>query len=503
MENSPIQLNDVKARLRLFACCFVFAFVLLFFLSPDSYIRDLYFRMDTAWFFICGKAWMNGMVPYVDFADSKGPLLWLIYGCGYLINHYSYVGVFWISCVFYAATFYFAYRLSRMYVSRRASLMVLAALPFFLFFKNLHAEVRAEDFCLPFVFMSLYCTCHILRGGVNARQTFHYSFAVGMSLMCCLLIKWNIMITLGGTAIVILCESLRHKSLTALWGGLAGMSAMSLPFLVYFLVQGNFDAFITEYFLYTFTTVKGGLLGNLMTCNPLRYVIFLSYLVGTVLFCHRYKISYLLLFCLFTFLPTLPAPYYYYLSIISPFSIFALIWAVGKIEDRYSLTPIVTAVACALLIFANAYNLHPEITFVFQNDNRRQHYYDVSYLMSLTKNPKVMCNPMETGVGIVANALPACKYWARQNGALPHQMDEERRMALYTRKPDFIANSKSIYGVIPPDTLKRWGYVYCGKAQGELSESPVYCKKELYRKLPHVKLRLVDLLFKRGLVKKR
>ena len=29
---------------------------------------------------------MNGMVPYVDFTDSKGPSLWLIYGIGYLLS---------------------------------------------------------------------------------------------------------------------------------------------------------------------------------------------------------------------------------------------------------------------------------------------------------------------------------------------------------------------------------------------------------------------------------
>lgn len=63
-----------------FCLLFVYSFFILLVLSPDSYIYDLYHRCDTAWFFMCGKAWMNGMVPYVDFADSKGLLLWLIYG---------------------------------------------------------------------------------------------------------------------------------------------------------------------------------------------------------------------------------------------------------------------------------------------------------------------------------------------------------------------------------------------------------------------------------------
>ena len=60
----------------------LFAFIILLLVSPDSYTHDVYFRVDSGCFFTAGKAWMNGMVPYIDFADSKGPLLWLIYGVG-------------------------------------------------------------------------------------------------------------------------------------------------------------------------------------------------------------------------------------------------------------------------------------------------------------------------------------------------------------------------------------------------------------------------------------
>ena len=56
---------------------FLLVFVVMLFISKDSYMHDLPNHNDSAWFFMCGKAWMNGMVPYVDFADSKGPLLWL------------------------------------------------------------------------------------------------------------------------------------------------------------------------------------------------------------------------------------------------------------------------------------------------------------------------------------------------------------------------------------------------------------------------------------------
>ena len=45
--------------------------------------------------------------PYLDFADSKGLLLWLIYGIGYLISPTSYIGVFWLSIIAYTITFEF------------------------------------------------------------------------------------------------------------------------------------------------------------------------------------------------------------------------------------------------------------------------------------------------------------------------------------------------------------------------------------------------------------
>ena len=62
-------------------------------LSIDSPLHGVYGHNDSAWFFMCGKAVMNGLTPYVDFTDSKDPLLWLIYGIGYLLSPRNYGAV--------------------------------------------------------------------------------------------------------------------------------------------------------------------------------------------------------------------------------------------------------------------------------------------------------------------------------------------------------------------------------------------------------------------------
>lgn len=65
----------------------------------DSWLYDPFMGCDMNWYFTCGRALARGMVPYVDFIDSKGPLLWLIYGVGYVITPHSFIGEAWGAAV--------------------------------------------------------------------------------------------------------------------------------------------------------------------------------------------------------------------------------------------------------------------------------------------------------------------------------------------------------------------------------------------------------------------
>lgn len=260
--------------LRPLSLCALYAFVLLFFLSPDSYLRDVFYRFDSAWFFMCGKAWMNGLVPYVDFADSKGPLLWLIYGIGYLLSHHSFVGVFWLSVLFYTATLYIAYKLCRLFLEPKPAALCVALLPLALFAVTFHNETRSEDFCYPFIMCSFYSLCRQIHDErLVRRMRVLLNAGMGMSFMCVLLIKWNIAVMLGTVMIVVLYLALRQRVFLLCIGSMvAGAVLVALPFLVYFLAFADFGAFVSEYFLYTFNTVKG---------TPLRWCIAL--VVGAAL----------------------------------------------------------------------------------------------------------------------------------------------------------------------------------------------------------------------------
>ena len=239
-----------KSEVKVYIFFFLFSIFALFFYSQDSYLYDLYNRTDSAWFVMCGKAWMNGMVPYVDFADSKGPLLWLIYGLGYLISPRDYTGVYWITCLWYSFIYYYTYKTADIFLKNRLKSVLCAVLMTVALFNPLfHVETRAEDFCLLFVTLSLYRTCLLLYSDKVTDQMINRTFLlIGVSFSCLFLIKFNIA-AIQSILLITSCYYLyrsKQSFIKPLVNYMFGVLLVLVPFLFYFIVEGNFGAFIQE-----------------------------------------------------------------------------------------------------------------------------------------------------------------------------------------------------------------------------------------------------------------
>ena len=70
-------------------------------MSPFS--SHLY-ACDACCYYVAGMSWAHGLVPYVDFIDVKGPLLFLIYAIGYWLDPNSTGGIYTILslCTFFS-----------------------------------------------------------------------------------------------------------------------------------------------------------------------------------------------------------------------------------------------------------------------------------------------------------------------------------------------------------------------------------------------------------------
>jgi len=184
---------DQKSNIKIWVVLFLFVCFLEFWVSINSYTHDLFVRIDSAIFFMCGKAWMNGMMPYVDFVDSKGPLLWLINGIAYLLSHHNYLGVFWLECLFHTITFFFCYKIGCLFLSDQKMALLGSMLMAIAFFCGAyHYETSAEDFCQPFITGGLFYTLRVISGPQRDKDVKIASFVAGVGFAATLLIKFTI-----------------------------------------------------------------------------------------------------------------------------------------------------------------------------------------------------------------------------------------------------------------------------------------------------------------------
>ena len=460
----------------------LFIFFLFFLISSDSYTHDLWYKADSTCFYLCGKAWMNGMIPYVDFADSKGPLLFFIYGIGYLLSPRNYLGVFWISVFWYAAIFFINYKTASLFTAnRRVAILssMLMALVLFMPYRN--DEFRAEDLCMLFLSSSLYVLCKVLYvDGCSDKEILRSCFVIGVSLGATFLIKYSNTAMLLAFPFVGLAYLIKTKRniLKPILSLFAGLFCIFLPFLIYMLATSSLDDFLNEYIINTLLTVRGslGIKQDFMEmaylfANPVRFTILTIGILGGLMFSQQvtnYKWVPLLCFLWFVFIGTKHT----YLTLFScyfiPSALFFLFFNI-VVADRLEkllynnvaggvvLGLMVFVVGANLIKFVGATPLSPDL-FIYNRENRKV-YYDVAYLMSQIKNPTYINwdESQEMGIGLPANSLPGTKYWTLQAGYTT-QMKISQEKAVASKTADFIVipvNNKYNYHKA---LLLRFGY---------------------------------------------
>ena len=387
---------------------------------------------------------MNGLTPYIDFADSKGPLLWLIYGIGYLISPLNFNGLYWLSCIYYTIILYICYRLALLFLNNEKIWALLAAsamvIPSFCW---IDVEVRAEHWCqLPLVYCLYRLTCGILTPNtLDNRKAMAY---MGIAVGSIILIKWNIALLYGliPLAIIVLC-AIRHGlsiSLKLLVYFIIGSSCVLLPFVIILCSYSSFSIFIHEYFLNTSKmmislNIEGnGSIGAYFK----NYLVFIN---TTKLWSVTFCLSSILLLNRYKYIGTIPAitgltfiivlsfhDMGYYLLAMSSFAIYLTIWiTIGIRQSTPSCSPriIVAVLSCLIMVWCalSILRTHGNIKWLSPVDQCR---LTVETVARTFNKPKILYyHGYECGFGIEANSLPVSKYWALQNGAVQSMIQHQ------------------------------------------------------------------------------
>ena len=428
---------------------FVWSLIILLMISPDSYLYDLYGKCDSVFFFTDGKAWMNGLIPYQDFSDSKGPLLFLFYGIGYLLSPTDYVGVFWMSCFLYTSTFWLCYRIALIFISDEWGCMAVATLmPIAYFNIMFFGEIRAEDLAAVFVALAMLMTCRCLY---EDKAPLVPSFVTGMCIGACFLIKF----TFSGMLVVLAAFILWHARKT-FWRNVLmmtlGAAIVVMPFMFVFLYEGNLLTFIDEYILKTFVTVSNTneepYLLRLWSyfCMNTSMLVGFSSLIACLLippFLNRYKYFPLIAFSWFYFVTLQNGIWQYYYASCSIFVIFGIIALLKYLQKKQvrmrKVFYITVPVAFFICVSARAVGYHrwSKPNLFYEDTFNRHEYWTYANLMGQMEKPRIICMNIDWGFGTPAECLPGCRYWYLQTG-YTKEMADNQWQAIEARIPDFI-----------------------------------------------------------------
>ncbi len=454
------------SRVQIIIILGIWSFFVSLLCNIDSYLYAQCGQYDSAWFFMCGKALMNGMVPYDDFSDSKGILLWFIYGLGYLIDNYSYVGIFWISWINLWVVLLVSFRTALFFLKDNAALLVAMLLIVPLTYWNFYIETKAEHFCWPAVAWGIYV---LMKAFIGRCPSFRDCLFLGVGIVSCLMLKWSVAFMMLSFIFSVSWWAWRNKGLLkCISGFLCGILVGSLPFIVYFFIMDIWSDLWREYFCNTMSSVSMPLYDTLVVYAEewkqlltSHRILYLFYTLPVLAFWNKkdWFASAMPTLCgLFFVAVSIRHDFAHYVSIAGPFAVLSIIvvmqWVVRhRVRLRY--VGIVLLLAASYVIWGS---IHYSNTFCTKAGERFDYFMALSAAMSqVAENPTIINVGMETGL-CQATILPGTRYWTTQHGRTA-QMWAEELDGIRSGKADFVRCADGV-----PDYLQKIlddaGYVH-------------------------------------------
>lgn len=218
------------------------AFVLRFSYST-SFLYPEYCGFDSAIFQTIGKYWAQGVTPYAQLFDHKGPLIFFVDAVGYWLHGRS--GVLVVQTLSLAAAIWGLYRLGRTALSRPWA-MGAAALALVYLARTFDEGNMTEEYSLPFLAVSLYLAAHwcLARRNDPAKpHPWQWAVVYGVSFGTILMLRVTSAVAVCSYVLVItlaLMVSRQWKNLFANMGGfVGGFALITGPFAVYFACKGS------------------------------------------------------------------------------------------------------------------------------------------------------------------------------------------------------------------------------------------------------------------------
>lgn len=428
--------------------------VLSFFVSGLHYcfspLSSLVGHPDPACFYMVGKSWAHGLIPYVDVIDIKGPLLFAFFAGGYMIHGTFGVYLLLTLCLFFSLVG--IYRIAKLYaLSDSCSALLLSV--FLLFYMN-YTQFgrfvscgRAEDIMLPFLIWPVYIC---LRSIVYSADTSKYESAaraLGVCSSVIILIKYNATLPLVFCSILMLFFGVKHHFSKRVMVRFLFLG-ISYSFFVFMVVALflHFQKALLPCFEVYFDAYKAASMNPTPMYNSLSLEMFskvsLLFVLGVALHMmqrenndKKWTAAFWAVFALFSFLASAKGYLYYYI-ICTPLVVYPSVGAIYCLRGKkYFKSHYVWTLFGMVLLAALYHDLKSVRSHIF-NPSPNPSSFDAE--ICKVKNARILyLEYLDLGLGVGCDAMPACAYWMTLNsdvyGALGIQCE-----CVKQRIPDFV-----------------------------------------------------------------
>lgn len=323
---------------------FIVSFLTILIASESSPFYPINNWVDANCFFSVGKGMMNGVVPFKDVFEQKGPLLFLVYGLAYLISNSSFFGVFIFEILNFYMFLYFMSKIVTMLHNEKSNYVVMPILSVIIVTSKAFAHGgSAEEFTLGLLAYTLYTFVKYLK---TDKITNLELFLNGLVAGAILMIKYTILGLSFGFMMLIFFDLVFKKeykrSIISCFIFLAGMFLPFLIFIIYYLFNNGLREFIQVYFIDNLTLYSPvnipfskkfeqayiGMLRSLLDNGILIFLLFIYYVKNMGKLGINKYYMYILLFVDIFFIYIGNRFYRYYLLPLLPFMIFPIIYII-------------------------------------------------------------------------------------------------------------------------------------------------------------------------------
>lgn len=246
---------------------------------------------DANCFFTVGKSMFNGLVPYRDLLEQKGPLLYFLYGLAWYISNDTFLGGYVIEVL--AAYFYLLYSYRIILLLLREKYLVTIPIVALLTYTSWAFEQggSAEELCLPLLSLSLWI---IIQGAIHDEYTEYKLLQLGFAAGCVFWIKFTLVGLYIGWFIWLLYDQIKkgreRQIIHTLLYIVIGVLLATLPWLIYFGINGSIKDWLIVYiydnlFVYTQGNPSAHIIINIPIIGGLLKGVNSWESVSPILFC--------------------------------------------------------------------------------------------------------------------------------------------------------------------------------------------------------------------------